>query len=97
MSESGQTDNHSIVAPNFSYSKGMIQMSNSAKVFTITEVAERINVSPRTIRKVLRSAIAKENQPGKGGRWAIRETDIAKVTELCATFTVKDATIATFE
>ena len=66
----------------------------NAKVLTVSEVAERINVSPRTIRKVLRANM--DVTPGKGARWAIRESDIEALTEMCATFTVKDATIAEF-
>ena len=66
----------------------------TVKTLTVAEVAERINVSPRTIRKVLRANI--EVHPGKGARWAIRESDIAKLIDLCANFTVKDATIAEF-
>lgn len=69
-------------------------MANSVKTFTIAEVAEKIDVSPRTIRKVLRAAIAKENQPGKGGRWVIRENEIATITKMCRNFTAKSATIA---
>lgn len=66
-------------------------MAASEKRFTINEVAERIDVSPRTIRKVLRANIAKDAQPGRGGRWTIRESQIEKLTEMVNAFNARAA------
>jgi len=45
-----------------------------AKTMTPTEIAEEFGTTGREVRKFLRSRVAKENQPGKGGRWAIPAT-----------------------
>jgi len=66
------------------------------KTFTINEIAEKINVSPRTIRKVLRANAGDNATPGRGGRYAIRESDIAALTEMVKTHTAKSATVFEF-
>lgn len=68
--------------------------NTSAKLFTINEIAEKIDVSPRTIRKVLRSIHEKDDQPGRGARWMIRESDIAALTEKVNAFNARAAVVA---
>lgn len=65
----------------------------ASKTFTIDQVAEMIDATPRTIRKVLRANIAKENQPGRGARWAIRESDIKALTEMVNAFNARAVVI----
>lgn len=60
-----------------------------AKTFTINEIAEMIETSPRTIRKVLRANIDKDAQPGRGARWAIAEKDIKRLTEMVNAFNAR--------
>jgi hypothetical protein len=50
---------------------------------TPTEFATTVNSDGRTVRKFLRSITPKENQPGKGSRWAIEgnKRDITKLTK----------------
>lgn len=74
----------------------MIQMANANAnaTLTINEVSERINVAPRTIRKVLRANV--DATPGRGGRWVIRESDIDKVRAMIESHSAKSATIAEF-
>jgi hypothetical protein len=73
----------------------MIQMSaKSNATLTINEVSERINVAPRTIRKVLRANF--DSTPGRGGRYAIRESDIPALTEMVNAHTAKTATVLEF-
>lgn len=67
------------------------------KTLTIEALSAEINVNAKTIRKVLRANVAKENQPGRGGRWVIKSSDIEKVRALCESHTAKSATVATFE
>lgn len=67
------------------------------KTFTINEIAEKIDVPARTIRKVLRANIEKDAQPGRGARWMIREKDIAKLTEMVNAFNARAAVIPDFE
>jgi len=71
---------------------GVITMS--AKTLTINEVAERINVTPRTIRKVLRANF--DETPGRGGRYAIAESDIPALVAMVNAYTAKTATVLTF-
>jgi len=59
--------------------------SNNTKTLSIAEVASIIDVNPRMIRKALRANIAKDAQPGRGGSWAIRESDIDKVRAMIET------------
>lgn len=71
-------------------------MSNT-KMLTIAEVSKIIDVSPRTIRKVLRATFEKDAQPGKGGRWAIRANDVEKLRAKCDDYVAKSATVAEFD
>lgn len=66
----------------------------AVKTFTIAEIAEKIDVSPRIIRKVLRANVDKDAQPGRGARWMIRESDIAKLTEKVNAFSARAAVVA---
>lgn len=66
----------------------------AGKTLTINEVSERINVSPRTIRKVLRANF--DETPGRGGRYAIAESDIPALTAMVNAYTAKTATVLTF-
>lgn len=45
---------------------------------TITpkELAQELNTDGRTVRKFLRSITTKEDQPGKGSRWAIERRQV---------------------
>lgn len=61
----------------------------AAKTFSINEISEMIDVSPRTIRKVLRANIAKDAQPGRGARYVIAESQIEKLTEMCNAFNAR--------
>ena len=71
-------------------------MATSAKVFTINEIAEKIDVSPRTIRKVLRANSNKDDQPGRGARWAIAEKDIPALIEKVNAFNARAVVVADF-
>lgn len=42
-----------------------------ATLFTPADLAEKFDTDARTVRKFLRSVTPKEDQPGKGSRWAI--------------------------
>lgn len=64
------------------------------KTLTINEVSERINVAPRTIRKVLRANF--ESTPGRGGRYSINEKDIPALTAMVNAYTAKTATVLEF-
>ena len=64
------------------------------KTLTINEVSERINVAPRTIRKVLRANF--DETPGRGGRYSINESDIPALAEMVKAYTAKTATVLTF-
>jgi hypothetical protein len=47
-----------------------------ATILTVTDLAEKLATDPRTARKFLRSVTAKEDQPGKGSRWAIEAKQV---------------------
>jgi transposase len=70
--------------------------SANVKTLSIQEIAEKIDVPAKTIRKVLRANSEKENQPGRGGRWVIRESDIEKLRAMINSHTSKSATVAEF-
>jgi len=70
--------NSAIVMRELHNANGVIQMA--IKTMTINEVSERIGISPRTIRKVLRANF--DETPGRGGRYAIAESDIPALTEM---------------
>lgn len=42
----------------------------------VQELATELNTDARTARKFLRSVTPADEQPGKGGRWAIEKKDI---------------------
>ena len=44
---------------------------------TVQEFATTLDTDTRTTRKFLRSVTDKENQPGKGSRWAIEKREVA--------------------
>jgi len=46
-------------------------------VLTPTMLAEKLDSDPRTVRKFLRSITPREEQPGKGSRWAIEAKRVA--------------------
>ena len=70
---------------------------SNAKTLSIQEVADRIEISPRTIRKVLRANIAKDAQPGRGARWSIRESDIAKLQAMIESHVAKSESVVEFD
>jgi transposase len=74
----------------------MAASNANAKNLSIQEVADRIEVPAKTIRKVLRANSEKENQPGRGGRWIVAESDIEKLRALINSHTAKSATVAQF-
>lgn len=51
------------------------------KTMTPAEVASEFGTDGRTVRKFLRSVVAKADQPGKGSRWSIpaTKTDLTKL------------------
>jgi hypothetical protein len=67
---------------------------NANATLSINDVSERINVTPRTIRKVLRANMTET--PGRGARWAIRESDIPALVEMINSHTAKAGVVATF-
>lgn len=50
---------------------------------TITpkELAVELNTDGRTVRKFLRSITPKEDQPGKGSRWAIEKRQVKSLSK----------------
>jgi hypothetical protein len=54
---------------------------------TVQELALALDTDPRTTRKFLRSIIAKDAQPGKGGRWAIEKRDVRPMKSKFAKWT----------
>lgn len=63
----------------------LVQMS-----MTPTEFAVQVGSDGKTVRKFLRSITPKEDQPGKGSRWAL-EDGKAKVTKLTKQFRTWEA------
>jgi len=47
----------------------------------VTELAEKLETTPRTARKFLRSITPVEEQPGKGGRWSIQKAQVRSLTK----------------
>lgn len=45
---------------------------------TTAQAAEKLETTPRELRKFLRSITEKENQPGKGSRWTLEARDVTK-------------------
>ena len=60
---------------------------------TPTEFAATVDSDGRTVRKFLRSITPKDEQPGKGSRWALSagKRDIAKLTKQFTEWTAKQA------
>jgi len=67
-------------------------MSKAEKRYSINEISELIDVSPRTIRKVLRKNVPIENQPGRGSRWVIRESSIESLKDMINAFNAGNTT-----
>lgn len=66
--------------------------------FTTAQVAEKLDTTPRTLRKFLRSDArdrnAADSLPGKGSRYAIEGKDIAPLKKRFATWQVAQAAAA---
>lgn len=63
--------------------------------FTTTEVAEKFETTPRTLRKFLRADARGRNQadslPGKGSRYAIEGKELAALKKRFSTWQVAEA------
>jgi hypothetical protein len=53
---------------------------------TVNELATKLETSPRTTRKFLRTITPKDEQPGKGSRWQIEKRDVRSLTKKFADF-----------
>lgn len=53
---------------------------------TVNELSEKLETSPRTARKFLRSVTPKDEQPGKGGRWTIQKAKVRSLQKAFAAF-----------
>lgn len=66
----------------------------------IAELATTLDASPREVRKFLRTVTPADEQPGKGGRWAIEKREVRSLTKKFAAYreertpTVDDASDA---
>lgn len=58
---------------------------------TVTEFASRIDTTPREARKFLRSVTPADEQPGKGGRWAIEAKAVRSLTSKFAKWAAERA------
>jgi hypothetical protein len=72
----------------------MANAENPNATLTINEVAARINVTPRTIRKVLRANF--DETPGRGGRYAIKVSDLPALRTMIESHTAKAAVTLEF-
>ena len=72
-------------------------MATKNTTLSIIEASEIIEVSPRMIRKVLRANIAKEAQPGRGARWAIKASDIEALRGMIEAYSAKTEAVVDFE
>src|SRR6188474_1852389 len=70
------------------------KVENPNATLTINEVAARINVTPRTIRKVLRANF--DETPGRGGRYAIKVSDLPALRAMIESHTAKAAVTLEF-
>lgn len=43
------------------------------------QAAEKLDTTPRELRKFLRSITEKDSQPGKGSRWTLEARDVTKM------------------
>ena len=64
---------------------------------SIQDIADIIDVNAKTIRKALRAKVAKDDQPGRGARWAIDEKDIEKVRAIVTEYQSKTVKVITFD
>lgn len=55
-------------------------------MLTIAELATALDADARTTRRFLRSITPKEQQPGKGGRWAIEKKQLASLRKAYAAY-----------
>jgi hypothetical protein len=46
---------------------------------TTAQAAEKLETTPRTLRKFLRSITPKDAQPGKGSRWTLEAREVTKM------------------
>lgn len=53
---------------------------------TVQDLATELGTDPRTARKFLRSITAKDEQPGKGSRWAIEKGQVRSMKSKFAAF-----------
>ena len=53
---------------------------------TVKEIAVEFETDPRTLRKVLRDTLPKEDQPGKGSRYAIEARSVRSLKKQFATW-----------
>jgi hypothetical protein len=53
----------------------------------INELALKLDTTPRTARKFLRSVTPKDEQPGKGSRWAIEAKSVRSLKAQFKTYT----------
>lgn len=47
----------------------------------IKELAETLDANPREVRKFLRAVTPADDQPGKGGRWAIEKRAVRSLSK----------------
>lgn len=53
----------------------------------VTDLATELGTDPRTARKFLRSVTPADEQPGKGGRWAIEKREVRSLKSKFTKFT----------
>ena len=58
---------------------------------TVQDLALELDTDARTARKFLRSVTPKDDQPGKGSRWAIEKRDIRSLRSKFTKFTEAEA------
>jgi len=63
---------------------------------TVADLATELGTDPRTARKFLRSITPKDDQPGKGSRWAIEKAQVRSMKSKFANFAkaAEDARLA---
>ena len=52
----------------------------------VTELASALDTTPREARKFLRTVTPADEQPGKGGRWAIEKREVRSLTKKFAAY-----------
>jgi|SRR6478609_178773 len=60
----------------------------AASILSPADLAAELGTDPRTARKFLRSITPRDEQPGKGKRWAIKgtKTELTRLTRAFRTF-----------